>query len=340
MSLIGGTRGAVGVVAAGRYGITLAEQAARNGHDVVLLTTSARRAATLKRHRRLPSVVPELDRLHERVVVTSDARDIAARCTLVLVTASEEDFGQLIGVLGDALDGSHIVVHAIHRLFGPRLSRVTEEIRSRTAVKQVGVMAGPMHVSEVLGGKPNAAVVGSSFPAAIEAVRDAISAEHIRVEGSDDNRGVELAAALGQVVALAVGIADGLQLGAATHATLITRGLAEMTEVGVRLGALPGTFYGLAGVGRLVDALRRGEPNYQAGLDIGSAPDLQVALANLPTDALAFAVLKPLSDYADYFRVSLPISLTVKRILEGGCAPDEAIREALRQDLVSSVRGE
>ncbi len=322
-------RSAVGVVAAGRFGITLAELAARNGHDVVLYSSIARRVSNLSRHRRLPSVVPELDRLHERVTVTKDVHELAERCTLVTLTASSEYFEPLLESLGDALDGAHQVVHAVHRLQGPRLQRVSEQLRLRTAVKQVGVIAGPMHVSEILSGRPNAAVVGSSFPALIDRVRGAFHSDHVAVYGDDDNRGVEYAAALGQVVAVGVGMADGLGLGAATHATLLTRGLAEITEVGVELGADARTFHGLAGVGRLVDALRRGEPNYQTGYDIGATGDVAAVLENAPPDALGVDVLRHLGEYAEYHRADLPLTHALRDVFAGERTPEEGLLRAL-----------
>lgn len=327
-----GFRTSVGIVAAGRFGVTLAELAARNGHSVVLYTSLARRATALRKHRRLPSVVPELDRLDERVHVTRDPHELADRCTLVVLTASSEYFEPILESLGDALDGAHQVVHAVHRLQGPRLQRVTEQLRLRTAVKQVGVIAGPMHVSEILSGRPNAAVVGSSFPSIITRVRDAFESDNVAVYGDDDNRGVEYAAALGQVVAVGVGMADGLGLGAATHATLLTRGLAEITAVGVELGAEARTFQGLAGVGRLVDALRRGEPNYQTGFDIGETGDVETVLANAPPDALGVDVLRHLADYAEYHRADLPLTAALRAIFAGDVAPRDGLLRALRDE--------
>jgi glycerol-3-phosphate dehydrogenase (NAD(P)+) len=323
-------RSAVGVVAAGRFGVTLAELAARNGNDVVLFTSLPRRASALQKNRRLPSVVPELRALHERVTVTRDPRVLAERCTLITVTASSEYFDPLLEQLGDVLDGAHQVVHAVHRLRGPRLQRVTEVLRTRTAVKQVGVIAGPMHVSEILSGQPNAAVVGSSFPDLIARVQAAYASDSVRVYGDDDNRGVEFAAALGQVVALGVGMADGLELGAATHSTLLTRGLAEMTQVGVELGANASTFQGLAGVGRLVDALRRGEPNYQTGFEIARANDVAAVVANAPPETLGLDVLRHLAAYADYHRATLPLTSALRAVVSGECTPRDGLLEALR----------
>lgn len=332
MAVGGSFRPAVGVIGAGRTGIALAEQAARNGRHVLLYTSLGRRASTLRRHRKLTSLVPEIESLHEGVRITTELAELAEACTLVMLTASRDSFDPILDALGESFDGSHHVVHAVHRLFGPRLQRVSEVLRSRTAIKQVGAIAGPLHVSELLGGLPNAVVVGSSFPAVIEGVRASIGTDAVRVHPNSDNRGVEFAAALGQAITFAVGMADGLQLGAATHATVLTRGLLEITSIGKSFGARRRTFYGLAGVGRVVDALRRGEPNYLLGFESATLDDLTQVRENAPPDAMCVDVIDQIADYADYHRVHLPVCGALQRILAGEAEPADAIKQALRDD--------
>ncbi|MCB9507276.1 MAG: NAD(P)-binding domain-containing protein [Myxococcales bacterium] len=323
-------RTAVGVVGANRFGVALAELAARNGHDVVLFTTIARRAATLRRYRRLTNKVPELQALHPRVAITTDPAELAERCTLVLLTLSREHLSRVMESLSPALDGAHFVVHAVHILEGPRLLRASEVIRQYTCVKQIGVIAGPAHVSELLAGQPNAAVVGSPFPAVIAAVRSALASDTFRIDGDPDMKGVELAAVLGQVVAIAVGIADGAQMGAAAHATLLTRGLREAVTIGATLGVDAHAFYDLAGVGRLVDALRRGEPNYHVGNAIGSGVPAEEAISGAPGEALGVRVVWQLIEYLDRQQLDLPICRATAAILDGDSGP-EALTAALRQ---------
>lgn len=330
---VGGTyRPAVGVIGAGRKGIALAEHAARQGHDVYLFTNERRRAASLKRYRKLKTLVPEIAELSPRVTVTTDLGELAASCTLVVLTASRDSFEPTLDAIGEALDGSHQVVHAVHRLFGPELHRVSEILRSRTAIKQVGAVAGPLHVSELLAGLPNAVVVGSSFPALIDAVRVALETDAVRVHPNSDNRGVEFAAALGQVVTFAVGMADGLGLGAAMHATVLTRGLLEITTIGKALGARRRTAYGLAGVGRVVDALRRGEPNYQLGYEVAGLDEVARLRELASPDAMCVDVIDQVARYVEYHRVHLPLCAALKRVLEGQEDPAEALLGAVRDD--------
>jgi len=308
-------RPSVGIVGAGRFGLALAEIIARNGHDVVLYTSLSERAKRLRETRRCEPVLPELEGLNERVTIATDPHVIASRCTLIVVTVSTEYFMKVLQPVGEALDGAHQLVHAVHTLVDTDLRRVSTLVQRHSCVRQLGVIAGPTHVSELLSGMPNAAVVGSAFPAVIRSCQHYLSRENFRIYGNPDLRGVELAAALGQVVAIAVGLADGLQLGAATHATLLTRGMNEMARLGARLGATEKTFSGLAGVGRLVDAVRRGEPNYQIGVEMATSNDPAGVAENAPPEAQGLDVIRRADAYAKSSDVSLPIVGALARVI-------------------------
>lgn len=325
-------RPSIGVVGAGRFGLALAEIAAQNGHHAVLYTSLAPRAEELRRERRLPDVLPELERLHPSVDIATDPREVAEQCTLMLLTVSTEYFLRVLPPLGAALDGAHHVVHAVHTLEGDRLLRVSDLIRNHSPVRQVGVIAGPTHVSELLSRKPNAAVVGSAFPAVIRGVQRALGRDNLRIYSNPDVRGVELAAALGQIIAIAVGVADGLELGAATHATLLTRGLNEIARLGRLLGATESTFSGLAGLGRLVDALRRGEPNYQLGLDIARATDVATVVEAAPPEAQGLHVVRQVALWARENGISAPAAHALMEIMNGEVTPEDGMRRLMALD--------
>lgn len=319
-------RPSIGFVGAGRFGLALAQIVAENGRDVTLFTTLPDRALELRETRRCPGVVPELERLHPGVTITQDPAELASASTLVVVTVGAAYLEPALVAVGAALDGAHQVVHAVHRLEGDALLRTSQVLRQRSCVKQMGVIAGPTHVSELLSDRPNAAVVGSAFPAVIRRVQDAFARANLRIYGNRDLRGVELAAALGQVVAIAVGISDGLRLGAATHATLMTRGLAEIARIGTELGATERTFAGLAGVGRLVDAVRRGEPNYQLGLDLAVSTDARETVANASVEAQGLTVVQRVNAYAGTNGLDLPICAALGRVFDGEWTAEDAMR--------------
>jgi glycerol-3-phosphate dehydrogenase (NAD(P)+) len=325
-------RPCVGFVGAGRFGLALAQIVAENGHKALLYTTLPDRAAELRETRRCPDVIPELKQLHPDVRITEDARELAAQSTLIIFTVGAAYLELVLGPVGAVLDGAHQVVHAVHRLEGDSLLRTSQVLRQRSCVKQMGVIAGPTHVSELLSDRPNAAVVGSAFPEIIRGVQRVFARGNLRVYGNTDLRGVELAAALGQVVALAVGLSDGLGLGAATHATLMTRGLAEIARIGTELGATERTFAGLAGVGRLVDAVRRGEPNYQLGLDLATSVDVVATIEQASVEAQGVAVVQHVNAYAERHHLDLPICSALGRVFDATWTAEDAMRSLMSID--------
>jgi glycerol-3-phosphate dehydrogenase (NAD(P)+) len=323
-------RPSVGVVGAGRFGLAMAQTAARSGCSVMLYSSLPERAETLRATRALPSILPELGELHSNVVVTNDPAELAANCSMILLTASSEYFLPILKTLGDHLDGAHSVLHAVHALNGPTLVRTSELVMQYTCVRTIGVMAGPTHVTELLSELPNAMVVGSAFPRLVESAQQALQSDHLQVFGNKDFVGVELAAALGQVIAIAVGISDGLNLGAANHAVILSRGLSEMAEAGAGAGANPRTFSGLAGIGRLVDTIRRGEPNYLLGVELATAQSPEAAVAAAPPEALGVAVLKALEANEVFSEREIPIVGTLRAITNGTLSARDGILSYLR----------
>src|SRR5690625_3984546 len=144
-------RRAIGVIGAARVGLALSHQIASNGSDVVLLTTIEERMHEVRKTRRAPSVLPELDELHARVHITMDPKEGADQCTLLFVTISAYLLNHVAALLGEHLDGAHMLVHATHSLYGDTLRRGTQVPEESTCVKQLGVLAGRSeeHTSEL-----------------------------------------------------------------------------------------------------------------------------------------------------------------------------------------------
>jgi glycerol-3-phosphate dehydrogenase (NAD(P)+) len=311
-------------------GVALAHRIASSGYDVYLLTSIPQRAKALEENRQLKSIVPELKELHYRVRVTTDSSDIANHCTTIFLTVSDAYFRRLLDPLGKHLDGAHRIVHAVHNLYGRSLKRTSDMIQSLTSVKQIGVIAGPIHVSELLAGMPNAAVIASEFPSLIADSQQILSDGNLMIQEQKDLFGVELAAALQQVVTLAIGISDGLELGAATHSALATTGIAEVALVGEHLGANPRTFFGVAGLGRLVDALRRGEPNYELGMEIAQSDSIGDTLAEAPPEAKAVEIVRQVVAWTEDSGIALPMTHGLAEIFDG--ADREPVLRRLMRD--------
>ena len=211
---------------------------------------------------------------------------------------------------------------------------MTDVVAHEAHGHDVVALSGPSFAAEVAQGQPTAIVAACASAPAATMVQGAMSSSAFRVYTTDDVVGVELGGALKNVMAVATGILDGLGLGYNPRAALITRGLAEMTRLGVALGARAETFAGLAGLGDLVltctGALSR---NRALGVAIGQGQSCEEALAG--KDSVAEGVLNAQSAkaLADRVGVGMPIIEATYRILFAGQAPREAIAELMAREL-------
>ena len=198
---------------------------------------------------------------------------------------------------------------------------------------RVVVLSGPNLSKEIQQGLPAATVVASQSLAAAERVQMVLSSNAFRIYTNSDVLGVELGGALKNVIAIAVGACDGLQLGTNAKAALVTRGLAEMIRVGVFWGARSETFYGLSGLGDLLatcnSALSR---NYQVGYGLAQGELLTAVLARLQGTAEGVNTTQVLMKLATQQHIAVPISHQVDRLLKGDSTPQAAVEALMLRD--------
>lgn len=197
----------------------------------------------------------------------------------------------------------------------------------------VVVLSGPNLAEEIQQGLPAATVVASSQLRSAEVIQTALSSPSFRVYTNPDILGVELGGILKNVIAIAVGTCDGLQLGTNAKAALVTRGLAEIIRVGVYWGAKPDTFYGLSGLGDLLatcnSALSR---NYRVGFGLAQDHSLSEVLTNLQGTAEGVNTAQVLVRLAAQQQISVPISQQVDRLLNGDITPQAAVEALMLRD--------
>jgi len=202
---------------------------------------------------------------------------------------------------------------------------VSEIVKEELPLAEYFVLSGPSFAREVVLEKPTAVVLsGFNKKLGLE-LQDKLNLPKFRIYWNDDTKGVELGGALKNVMAIAVGICDGLELGLNARSALITRGLREMAEIGVHLGANRETFYGLSGLGDLVlTATGNLSRNRRFGLAIGRGEKVEKALKEIGT-VEGYYTVKALKKLLDKERLELPITETVYRVLYEGLPPLEAV---------------
>jgi glycerol-3-phosphate dehydrogenase (NAD(P)+) len=292
----------VAVVGGGSFGRSLAQAACRVGQRVILWSRHEQR----------------IDGGGESLVTTTQLSELR-QAELVFFAVPSPYVASLADELGHSLDGSHLLVHVSRGLVGPELATVSEVLGSRTPCRRVGALAGPLVAKNLAGGHPGGAIIGSAFPEVIEAVTDAIGGPRLRVYGTDDVVGVEVASALVGLVALALGYAMGTPLGEpGTLAVLATRGLAEATRVGEARGGSPRTFAGLAGAGDLIAAVAGdGRPEVEFGKALAEGLDPHAAAERAGAYIEGAALAANVAAFGRRFGIQTPLSLGIAKLMVG-----------------------
>lgn len=311
----------VTVVGAGSWGTALAILLGRNGHTVSLVGRDNDGAHSLKACRENLRYLPG-HRLPEEVTVYIDdeARPAADMAVLAVPASAVEDSASRLGP-------TPVVVLASKGLEPKGTGVLTDVVAQVRPEAKLAVLSGPNLAVELAKGVPTAAVAASPDEETAHLVRNAFKGPHLRVYASNDMRGVEIAGALKNVVAIGAGISDGLGFGDNTKGALVARGLNEMARMGVAMGGRIETFMGIAGVGDLfATASSKLSRNYRVGFAVGSGKSLEVAVEELGGQiAEGVATCHIANQLAFSLGVELPIFAALELVLNGRLSPKEAV---------------
>ena len=240
------------VLGAGAWGTALAVVLAQRGFAVRLWCRRAEAAVAMERQRENAAYLPGV--ILPDAVVPTPHLGRAAATDLILVAIPSGALAATLAPLAPLMQGEPTLVSATKGILPDSLETMTQVIRRTLGVPpgRVAALSGPSFAAEVAAGLPTAIVAASQEAATAQAVQTALGGPTFRVYANADPLGVELAGALKNVIAIAAGMVDGLGLGHNARAALISRGLAEMTRLGVAMGARPETLAGLAGLGDLI----------------------------------------------------------------------------------------
>lgn len=329
----GTSRETVAVLGNGGWGTALALLALRNGHDVRLWGVEADYVAETARTRTNPRYLPEVP-LPPGLLVTSDAKAASAGATLLVSAIPTQFLRATTARLAPDLPPGVPVVSVSKGVENRTLERPTEILRETLGARPVAVLSGPSHAEEVARGRPASVVVASDDEAVRTRVQRVFSCDSFRVYASEDVLGVEFAAAIKNVIAIAAGACDGLGLGDNAKSALVTRGNAEMTRLGRALGARPETFSGLAGIGDLITTcFSRHGRNRAVGERLGKGERIEDILGSMVQVAEGVRTAESVVDLARKLGVEMPISEQVRKMLFEGQKPRAALAELMGRPL-------
>jgi len=319
----------IAVIGTTGWGTTLAVLMARNGSDVSLMARTAAEADAINAGRENVSHRPGL-RLPANVAATIDAEALAASDLVVLAVPSATLRANLVRY-APAIAPRAAVLSATKGVEPDTCLRMSEVIAAfGIEERRLLVLSGPNFASEIASGLPAATVVAGRDVRLAEEAQRLLAGPTLRVYTSEDVVGVELGGALKNVIAIACGLSDGLGYGENARAALITRGLAEITRLGVAAGASPLTFLGLAGLGDLVLSCASNlSRNRRLGLALAREAVLEEALASIDGVVEGVVTARAVPALARRLAVEMPICESLHAVLFEGKSSVEAGRELM-----------
>jgi glycerol-3-phosphate dehydrogenase (NAD(P)+) len=325
-------RSTLAVLGAGSWGTALAALTARNGVPTTLWGRDPRVLDEMAASRCNQRYLPDIE-LPASLHYESDLAAAVRGASIVLIVVPSHAFASMLVELAPLLDGDTAIAWAT-KGFEPGTGRFLHElVAQQLPCRPAAVVTGPSFAREVAAGLPSAVTVHSDNAAFAQTVASLLHAPNLRAYSGSDMLGAELGGAMKNVLAVATGIADGMELGLNARAGLITRGMNEMLRLGVALGARPETLIGLSGLGDLVltctgDLSR----NRRLGLALGRGIAIDEAVRQIGQVVESVLTADEVARLADKHGLDLPISAGVRAVLHGEVTPVDGLRSLMARE--------
>ncbi|WP_059170967.1 NAD(P)H-dependent glycerol-3-phosphate dehydrogenase [Bacillus sp. FJAT-27445] len=317
----------IAVLGAGSWGTALALVLADNSHNVRLWSHNPAQVqeinSTHSNERYLPGI-----KIHESIHATNSLDEALADLDTLILAVPTKAIREVIGKIRESRNQPLTIVHVSKGIEPDSLLRISQMIAEEMPpelLKSIVVLSGPSHAEEVSLRHPTTVTVSSENMAEAERIQDLFINQNFRVYTNPDVVGVEIGGALKNIIALAAGITDGLGFGDNAKAALMTRGLAEIARLGVKMGANPLTFSGLAGIGDLiVTCTSVHSRNWRAGNLLGKGQSLEEVLDNMGMVVEGVRTTKAAYQLAAKYEVEMPITETLYKVLFEGLPAQDA----------------
>ena len=324
----------IAVLGMGNWGTALANHLSLKGMDVLGWCPEPEVAKEINASHRNPLYQSSVT-LSSELKATTNLVEVLDRKYIVLVFPSQF-LGEMLPKIRPTVD-SPVIISAIKGLESESLKTPLQYAASVCASNiKLSVVSGPSFARDVVAGKPCGVVAASSSEAVAREVAELFSGQQLRAYVSTDPLGVEMGGVLKNVIAVAAGVCDALNLGDSARAAVITRGLAEITRLGVAMGAKEQTFFGLAGMGDLLmTASCDTSRNRTVGLRLGRGESLKAIIESLGSVAEGVKTAPAVQKLAMAYKVEMPISSQVLQLIEGKVSPAEMIETLMSRPLKS-----
>lgn len=322
----------IGMIGAGSWGTALSVLLCHNQNEVTVWSVLEDEVEMLRREREHKDKLPGV-RLPEEMRFTTDLAEAVCGMDLLVLAVPSPYIRSTARKMREWVAPGQTIVNVAKGIEEETLLTLSQVIEQEVPQAETAVLSGPSHAEEVGRGIPTTIVVGARKKKTAERIQNLFMSDVFRVYISPDVLGIELGAALKNVVALAAGIADGLGYGDNTKAALITRGIAEISRLGVAMGGKQETFSGLSGMGDLiVTCASMHSRNRRAGILLGKGYTMEEAMNEVKMVVEGVYSAKAAMGLAEKYHVQLPIIEQVNAVLFDHKPPAEAVRELMLRD--------
>ena len=326
----------VALLGGGSWGTCVASIASRNA-NVTLWARSEETVNEINQNHTNQRYLPDL-KLPQTLKAHADLSDTVSNCELLVVSVPSSSFREVLEQAAPFLKPNIPVISLTKGLEKGSDLRMTQVINDVMPDNPVGVLTGPNLAREILGGKAAASVIAMHDAELANKLQPVFHSGLFRVYTNNDVIGCELGGILKNIIAIAVGMGIGLGAGDNTRAALITRGLAEITRLGVAIGGKTETFAGLTGMGDLiatcVSPLSR---NHQVGVQLGEGKSIEEIIDNMVMVAEGVKSAPTVMKLAEKYNINMPIAYDVSQVVSGSKTPQQAFRGLLRADIGSEL---
>ena len=323
------------VMGCGTWGSALAKSLSENNYNVSMWHYNEQKLIELKTSRAHPNLLNF--EFNKNIEFDFDLQRVLSKSNVIVLATPSKSIREIVSTIKPFLTENHILVNTSKGLETNTFLTMSEVISDvlGSEFNNIVSMYGPSHAEEVAANLPTALVSSSREIVIAKKVQKIFSSKNIRVYTNGDIKGVELGGSLKNIIAIATGVCDGLGFGDNTKSALITRGIAEITRLGIKMGAAPSTFSGLSGIGDLIaTCLSKHSRNRFVGEELGSGKSLKNILDSMDMVAEGVITAKSVHELSIKYQVDMPISNAVYQILFEKMNPKTIVLNLMSRDLI------
>ena len=322
----------ISVIGSGSWGTALAVMLDKYGHDVIIWSRREEEAKKLREDRENKKYLPKIS-LGEKMSITSNIEEAVKGRDIVISAVPSRAVRETVEKMAPFLSKGQVIVNVAKGLEDGTLLRISEVIEECVPECFVCTLVGPSHAEEVGRDIPTACTISCKDMSVAKMVQEEFMNPYFRVYTNEDMIGMEIGAAMKNVIALAAGMSDGLGFGDNTKAALMTRGMVEISRLGIAMGGKSETFAGLSGIGDLiVTCTSMHSRNRRAGIMLGEGKSLEETLDEVKMVVEGVNTAQAAYGLAKKFGVSMPITEEINKVLFQGKDAHKAVMELMMRE--------